>query len=306
VDTRDSDDASVWKVNEDTAWVQSVDFFTPVVDDPYDFGRIAAVNALSDLYAMGARPLFALNIVAFPVQRLPLNVLHSILEGAGSVAREAEILILGGHTIEDNELKYGMVVNGIAHPDRILRNSGAQPGDLLVLTKPIGTGILSTALKRDRLSPGSFDPVIRSMTGLNRVPADFFPDFNIHAVTDVTGFGLLGHLLEMVRASKVSARVYSDRVPVFQGVEDSVKAGMIPGGSQQNLDFINAHVRWEGKVERNRRIVLADAQTSGGLLISLPAGEAGDYLAKIRRAGCQDASIIGEILEAGERSLIVQ
>jgi cysteine desulfurase len=305
VDARDSDDATVWKINEETAWVQSVDFFTPVVDDPYTFGRIAAANALSDLYAMGARPLFALNIVAFPVHRLPLDILHRILEGAGSVAGEAGIYILGGHTIEDNELKYGMVVNGIVHPGRVLRNSGAMPGDQLVLTKPLGTGILSTAMKRDRIRAEWMDSLIRSMTSLNRVPADIFPKFTIHAVTDVTGFGLLGHLLEMARASRVSARVYSDRVPVFPGVDESIKSGMVPGGTRQNLDFAGAYVRWEGNLAMDRRIILADAQTSGGLLISMPGAEAEDYLSRIRESGCHDATIIGEIIEPADHFLIV-
>lgn len=306
VDARDSDDATVWKMDAETAWVQSVDFFTPVVDDPYDFGRIAAANALSDLYAMGAIPLFALNIVAFPVQRLPLNVLHAILEGAGSIAREAGIYILGGHTIEDNELKYGMVVNGIVHPEKILFNSRAKPGDLLILTKPIGTGILSTALKRGRIQDEWLDAVVRSMTSLNRIPAEIMSRFPIHAATDVTGFGLLGHLLEMVRASRVSARINMDKVPVFQGVEDSIKAGMIPGGSLQNLEFISAHTSWDADLSRDQQIILADAQTSGGLLISVPDSDAEKFLTEIRQAGCPLAMIIGEIIEPSDRYLIIQ
>ena len=305
VDARDSDDATVWKLDEKTAWVQSVDFFTPVVDDPSTFGRIAAANALSDLYAMGARPLFALNIVAFPVRRLPLEVLHRILEGAEEIAAEAGIYILGGHSIEDNELKYGMVVNGVVHPEKILRNSGSRPGDRLILTKPLGTGILSTALKRNRIRPEWMDPLVKSMTGLNRIPAGKFPDYSVHAVTDVTGFGLLGHLLEMSRAGKVSARIAADQIPVLPGVEESVRSGMVPGGSRQNLDFVEASVRWERELAGEMRIILADAQTSGGLLISLPAGEADDYLAEIRAEGCRDAAIIGEIVEKAGHAIIV-
>lgn len=306
VDNRDSDDASVWKMDEKTAWVQSVDFFTPIVDDPYDFGRIAAANALSDLYAMGADPIFALNIVAWPVQRLPLEILQTILEGAGTIAGEAGIHILGGHTIEDNEIKYGMVVNGTVHPGKILRNSGAMPGDSLVLTKPIGTGILATAHIRNRIQDDWINAAVRSMTALNRIPAEISARFTIHAMTDVTGFGLLGHLLEMAKASRVSARVYMDRVPVFDGVEDCIRTGMIPGGSRQNLEFVSAHTRWDSDLSGNQRIILADAQTSGGLLISLPDQEAETFLEEIREAGFSYAMLIGEITDAADPYLIVK
>jgi len=306
VDASDSDDASIWKTNADIAWVQSVDFFTPVVDDPYVFGTIAAANALSDLYAMGATPLFALNIVAFPVQRLPLHVLHTILKGAESVAAEAGIHILGGHTIEDNELKYGMVVNGSVHPDKILRNSGARPGDVLILTKPIGTGILTTALKRELLNKEWLAPLINSMSDLNKIPASFFPEYPINAVTDVTGFGLLGHLLEMLKASRVSACVFADSVPVFEGVSDSIKAGLIPGGSLQNLEYVNDSVKWKESMRRDEKIILADAQTSGGLLISIPAKEAEEFLSKIIKAGCSKAGIIGEITEQADLPILIR
>jgi selenium donor protein len=305
VDARDSDDATVWKLDDETAWVQSVDFFTPVVDDPFSFGAIAAANALSDLYAMGATPMFGLNIVAFPVKRLPLSVLHTILEGAQSVAAKAGIHIVGGHTIEDNELKYGMVVNGRIHPDRILRNSGARPGDALVLTKAVGTGILSTALKRGSLNKKWLDQLVESMTELNQAPAELFTGYDIHAVTDVSGFGLLGHLLELARASQVSARVHSGKVPFLAGSENSAKNGMIPGGSLHNLEYVNNHTGWETELPRDKRILLADAQTSGGLLVCLPANEAGSYLDAVRKAGCTRAEIIGEILDRGRDPLIV-
>ncbi|MFC2098397.1 selenide, water dikinase SelD [Bacteroidota bacterium] len=305
VDARDSDDATIWKIDSETAWVQSVDFFTPVVDDPFRFGQIAAANALSDLYAMGAEPLFALNIVAFPTHRLPLHVLHQILEGARSVAMEAGIHILGGHTIEDSELKYGMVVNGRIHPDKILRNSGAKPGDKLVLTKSIGTGILATALKRDSLKKEWEDPFLDSMTQLNRDPARLFNQFQVNAVTDVTGFGLLGHLLEMARASHITARIISDSVPVFKGVTESIKSGMVPGGSMQNLDYVNEYTSWGVDVSRDRQIILADAQTSGGLLISLPEKEAGNFLTEVRKTGCPNAQIIGEIVSPTDSVLII-
>ncbi len=297
VDTRDSDDATVWKLDDETAWVQSVDFFTPIVDDPFSFGAIAAANALSDLYAMGATPLFGLNIVAFPVKRLPLSVIHTILEGGRSVAGLACIHIVGGHTIEDNELKYGMVVNGLIHPDRILRNSGAKPGDALILTKAIGTGILATALKRGSLNKKWLDQMVESMSSLNRIPAEIFPRYDVHAVTDVTGFGLLGHLLELARASQVSARINFGSVPLLEGAKDSARNGMIPGGSLQNLEFVSNHVDWKTELSREQKFLLADAQTSGGLLVSLPETEAGKYLSEVRQAGCPRAEIIGEIIE---------
>jgi selenium donor protein len=306
VDARDSDDASVWRIDADTAWVQSVDFFTPVVDDPYDFGRIAAANALSDLYAMGATPLFALNIVAFPVKRLPLTVLDTILQGALTVADEAGIHILGGHTIEDNELKYGMVVNGTVHPEKILRNSGSVPGDAIILTKPIGTGILSTALKRGRLQKEWEAALVGSMASLNRIPARILPAYPVHAVTDVTGFGLLGHLLEMARAGNVSAVVYQKKVPVLKGVRESIRTGMIPGGSMQNLEFVEEYTGWEGDdLTQDGKMILADAQTSGGLLIALPGQDASGLLEKIRKAGCPRAEIIGKIIEPSDRHLYI-
>jgi selenium donor protein len=305
VDTSTSDDASVWKINDETAWVQSVDFFTPVVDDPFSFGAISAANALSDIYAMGATPLFALNIVAFPVQRLSLDVLHTILQGAQSVADEAGLHILGGHTIEDPELKYGMVVNGLVHPTKIIRNSGARPGDKLILTKPLGTGILSTAMKRVGLTEELAGALVGSMKSLNKIPADLFPEFTIHAATDITGFGFLGHLLEMLRAGNVSAKISSSSIPAFEGVDEFLKAGLVPGGSRQNLDFVNPKIDWESGITLDAKLLLADAQTSGGLLISLPAEEASTYIEKVREAGCTDAKIVGEIIEKTGKDIFI-
>lgn len=293
-----SDDASVWRAGPDLAWVQSVDFFTPVVDDPFTFGKIAAANALSDLYAMGAIPLFALNIVAFPSHRLPLDILHRILEGAYEMAREAGISIVGGHSIEDPELKYGMVVSGRVHPGRILRNTGAIPGDALILTKPLGTGILATALKRDRLRKDYRNALIQTMKQLNRPPEGVFEKFDIHAVTDVTGFGLLGHLYEMVKGSEVSARVNYESVPQLKGLQESIIEGMVPGGSMQNLEFIDQYTFWESGLSKERRIVLADAQTNGGLLIAVPSTEAEKLNEALKEAGFTYSSVIGEIGKA--------
>jgi selenide,water dikinase len=300
VDARNSDDATVWKIDQQTAWVQSVDFFTPVVDDPFTFGAIAAANALSDIYAMGASPLFGLNIVAFPVKRLALSVLDEILRGALSIADKAGIYVLGGHTIEDNELKYGMVVNGKCHPDRILRNSGARPGDSLILTKPLGTGIMTTALKRGVLAEDHYHALVEVMTSLNDILANLTARFKINACTDITGFGLLGHLLEMVRASKVSAELMADQVPLIRGVRQYLQAGTVPGGTLQNLAYTEPYVlRKEGTAE-SLITLMSDAQTSGGLLISLPAETAANLLDEIRNGGAVEAAVIGSIVPVSD------
>jgi cysteine desulfurase NifS/selenium donor protein len=306
VDIRDSDDATVWKVDENTAWVQSVDFFTPVVDDPFTFGAITAANSLSDIYAMGARPVFGLNIVAFPVKRLSLEILDEILDGAQSVARQAGIHMLGGHTIEDNELKFGMVVNGIVHPSRIVRNSGAKPGDVLILTKAIGTGILSTALKKGALGEDEYQELADSMSSLNKTASEAMMAYPVNACTDVTGFGLLGHLLEMLRASDVEAEIVSSQVPMLRGVKKHLAAGIFPGGSKQNLDYTDPYTKWANHIDRDLKLCLADAQTSGGLLISIPEEEARKLLIDIRKAGCPKAEIIGSILPGSEIAIHIR
>jgi cysteine desulfurase NifS/selenium donor protein len=306
VDARNSDDATVWKIGEDTAWVQSVDFFTPVVDDPFTFGAIAVVNALSDIYAMGATPLFGLNIVAFPVRRLALSVLDEILQGALSIAEKAGIHILGGHTIEDNELKFGMVVNGKCHPDNILQNSTAQPGDALILTKPIGTGIMTTALKKGILADDHYHDLVDVMTGLNNVLSDILPSYKVNACTDITGFGLLGHLLEMVRASKVSAELMADKVPLIKGAMEYYQAGTIPGGTLQNLSYAEPFLQWKKGTTDGTKTLLADAQTSGGLLLSAPQEKARKLLEMIHKGGSTRASIIGRILPASDFSIIIK
>ena len=305
VDARNSDDAAVWKIDEDTAWVQSVDFFTPVVDDPFTFGAIAAANALSDIYAMGATPLFGLNIVAFPVRRLALSVLDEILQGALSIAEKAGIHILGGHTIEDNELKFGMVVNGKCHPQRILQNSLAQVGDALILTKPLGTGIMTTALKRGILADDHYHELVDVMTSLNNILSEILPRYKVNACTDITGFGLLGHLLEMVRASKVSAELMADKVPVIKGVREYLQAGTVPGGTLQNLAYAEPYLQWKESTTENIKTTLADAQTSGGLLISSPQENAGNLLEELRKEGATKAAIIGRIMPTSDFSIII-
>ena len=305
VDIRNSDDATVWKMDENTAWVQSVDFFTPVVDDPFTFGAIAAANSLSDIYAMGARPLFGLNIVAFPVKRLSLEILDAILEGAQSVVRKAGIHVLGGHSIEDNELKFGMVVSGIVNPSRIVRNSGAIPGDSILLTKAVGTGILSTALKKGVLAEDDYLGLAESMSSLNKTASEIMATYPVNACTDVTGFGLLGHLLEMLRASDVNAEVTAGKVPLLSGVEQQLSGGIYPGGSQQNLDYIEPFTEWDSHISQDIKLCLADAQTSGGLLISLPENQAANLLKDLINAGCSKSQIIGTIRHKPDKTAYI-
>ncbi|MFC2114637.1 selenide, water dikinase SelD [Bacteroidota bacterium] len=299
-----SDDAAVYKLTDDIALVQTVDFFTPIVDDPYQFGAIAAANALSDIYAMGAKPIFALNIVGFPDNRLPESVLKQILKGAEDKAKEAGIFILGGHTVEDPEPKFGMVVSGTVHPEKIWTNARAQIGDVLILTKSIGTGVLSTALKRNLLNPEQEKMLISSMSELNARAAEIALNYPIHACTDITGFGLLGHLSELTRASKVTAEINFETVPFFEGVFELAASGCIPGGSKNNLDFVKDRI--EFKIERSEveKLVLADAQTSGGLLFSLPENHAMALLDELK-ANKIKANLIGRIVRKIDREIRV-
>jgi cysteine desulfurase len=290
-----SDDAAVYRINENQAIVQTVDFFTPVVDDPFEFGAIAASNALSDIYAMGATPLFALNIVAFPTSRLPLKVLHDILAGAKSVANEAGIFILGGHTIEDYEPKFGMVVSGLVHPDRVIRNSTALTGHLLVLTKPIGTGVLSTALKRGMLDNEQEKALYNNMRLLNRKASEIMLKYRVSACTDITGFGLTGHLKEMIESSGKGAEIIASHVPVLPGAYDFAAQGLIPGGTRNNLNFVESIVNYSGRISESLRILLSDAQTSGGLLIAIASEDTGDFIQKIKDSGNNVACVIGKI-----------
>ena len=290
-----SDDAAVYKLNEDTALVQSVDFFTPIVDNPFEFGAIATANALSDIYAMGAKPLFALNIVAFPVNRLPIKVLQEILKGAKSVTDEAGIFILGGHTIEDNEPKFGMVISGIVHPSKILRNSTAKPGDLLILTKPLGTGILSTALKRNMLTIQQKNALYLTMRKLNKQDAEIMLKFRVNACTDITGFGLLGHLKEMTEASGVTAELNSSSIPQLDGALDFASQGIIPGGTINNISYTKNSVQFQGEVNIALQTLLADSQTSGGLLISVCPEDSEALCNEIKSAGNPYVAIIGRI-----------
>ncbi len=293
-----SDDAAVYRLSDDLALVTTVDFFTPIVDDPFEFGAVSAANSLSDVWAMGGRPLFALSVVAFPSRRLPLSVLERILAGAAEVAREAGIEILGGHTVDDTEPKFGLAVTGVVRPDRVVTNAGARPGDALVLTKPIGTGVLATAVKRGLAGEEAARRLVTTMRTLNRAAAETMVEVGVSACTDVTGFGLLGHLREMAAASGVDAEIEAASVPLLPDVRDLAAADGVPGGSLENLEHVAPHVDFAPGLSRVDRLLLADAQTSGGLLIALPEERCEALLSTLRARGVTDALRIGRI--AGE------
>jgi selenide,water dikinase len=296
VDASTRDDAAVYRLAPDRALVATVDFFTPIVDDPYDFGRIAAANALSDVYAMGATPLLALNLVGWPRGNLPLEMLGDVLRGGQDVAREAGVLVLGGHSVDDPEPKYGMVAIGEVHPDRIVTLARARAGDVLVLTKPIGTGVLTTALKRDLATAAELAPAVTSMTTLNAGAARAMLAVGVHAATDVTGFGLLGHLHNMLLASGVAAELEARAIPLLARAADLAARGAVPGGTQRNRDALAAHVRFAAGVDEATRTLLYDAQTSGGLLLAVPADRAAALVAALERERTPIAARIGRIV----------
>ncbi len=273
-----ADDAAVVHLGGEKYILQTVDFFTPIVDDPYQFGQIAAANSLSDIYAMGGTPLFALNIVGFPINELPKSILSEILQGGADKAAEAGITIVGGHSIDDKEPKYGLVVTGEVEKNKLVRNNGALPGDVLILTKPLGTGIISTAIKKEKASEKQINAVVESMSALNKAAADAMNGLDIHAVTDVTGFGLLGHLREMCLASDVSAEINFKNLDFLKGVRELAEAGVVPGGTKRNLDFVKEDVNFDESLSDVEQLLTADAQTSGGLLIAIPEKSVPDYI----------------------------
>ncbi|QDU23993.1 selenide, water dikinase SelD [Urbifossiella limnaea] len=296
-----ADDAAVYRLTADTALVLTTDFFTPIVDDPRDFGRVAAANALSDVYAMGGKPLAALSIVGFP-DTLPAAVLGAILAGAHEVAAEAGAAIVGGHTIKSEEPIFGLAVTGTVHPERVLSNAGAQPGDALILTKPLGLGIITTAAKNDRDSRGAITEAIGVMTTINRAASEVFAAHGAHALTDVTGFGLLGHLRNMTAASGVTADVWAARVPVLAAAREYVSAGIAPGGTRANLAFLADWVSYAADVPDTDRLLLCDAQTSGGLLAAVPDADA--TLRALADAGVTGA-VVGRISGRGAGRITV-
>ncbi len=300
-----ADDAGVYRISDELALIQTVDFFTPIVDDPYWFGQIAAANALSDVYAMGGTPKTAMNLVAFPVKDMELSVLRQIIQGGLDKLTEAEVVLIGGHSIEDQELKYGLSVTGIVHPAKVLTKKNLRPGDRLVLTKPLGSGIVNTAIKAAMASAELTDKATRLMAALNRDAADVMLNFDVGACTDVTGFGLLGHLAEMVLGSGTSAKIYADQVPVIAEALEFAAMGLIPAGAYKNREFRESMITIADSVGRSRQDVLVDPQTSGGLLISVSARQAEALVVDLKNAGIEDAAQIGEILSDAREKIYV-
>jgi selenide,water dikinase len=294
VDAASRDDAAVYRLSDEKAIVATVDFFTPIVDDAAAWGAIAAANALSDIYAMGATPLFALNLVGWPRGKLPYELLGEVIRGAGEVAAQANCLMLGGHSVDDPEPKFGMCVIGEAHPGRLLTNANAQPGDRLVLTKPLGTGILSTALKRGAIDEAAMAAAIHSMRTLNDRAARAALQHGVRAATDVTGFGLLGHLGNILNASGVGADIELEAVPVFEGARELAANGVVPGGTERNLEAAG-QVKWGAKVTPADRFLCVDAQTSGGLLLAVNPSEIDDLVQDLKREGTLANAVIGTI-----------
>jgi selenide,water dikinase len=302
-----ADDAGVYQIAPDQALVQTVDFFTPIVDDPYTFGQIAATNALSDVYAMGGRPLTSLALVCFP-EKADLDILERILAGGLSKMIEAGCTVIGGHSIRDEETKFGYSVTGLVHPKKILANEGAKPGDALIFTKALGTGVISTAIKKGKAEPGWIDAAIDSMTTLNKAAAEVVTQANdqrpttndgspVHAMTDVTGFGLIGHARELALASKVALRIFSKEIPILPGALECIRAGYIPGGLNNNREFAECLVGYEAPVSAETKALLFDPQTAGGLLISVAAEDRDALVRELQKTGVP-ARHIGEVIES--------
>jgi len=301
-----ADDAGVYKISDDLALIQTVDFFTPVVDDPYMFGQIAAANALSDVYAMGGVPRTAMNLVCFPAKEMDLSVLREIVQGGIDKVKEAGCVLIGGHTVEDKELKYGLSVTGVVHPDRVLTKGALQAGDRLVITKPLGTGIVNTAIKAGLASQAVTDRVTRQMAALNRQAARVMDGFSVHACTDVTGFGLIGHLAEMVEQSGCSVRIESAAVPRIEEAIEYAAMGLIPAGAYRNREFRAKMVHRGPAVKLSVEDLFYDPQTSGGLLICAAEELAGPLVSALTAAGVEDAVPIGEVLDGPEERIFIE
>jgi len=301
-----ADDAGVYRINNDLAIIQTVDFFTPIVDDPYRFGQIAAANALSDVYAMGGEPKTAMNLVAFPLKQMDIGILRSIIEGGIDKLKEAGVVLIGGHSVADNELKYGLSVTGFIHPDRILTKKNMKEGNRLVITKPIGTGIVNTAIKRGAASEETIESVTRVMSALNRDAADVMTRFPVNACTDITGFGLLGHIAEMVEGSGVGVELKADMIPVFEEARGFAGSGMMPGGLHNNRKFRENMVEFDASVDLFMRDVMFDPQTSGGLLISVEEESVGTLLAGLREKGIPVSANIGKVVSGVGEKIIVK
>lgn len=297
-----SDDAGVYKISETVALIQTVDFFTPIVDDPYDFGRIAAANALSDVYAMGGRPITAMNIVCFPINELDKSILKEILKGGAHVVQQAGAALVGGHSVEDPEIKYGLSVTGVVHPDEVRTNAGARPGDDLILTKPIGTGIIATAIKADMAEPDLERKIIEIMATLNKEAAEIMSRFPVNACTDITGFGLLGHALEVAQASRMEMHLHARSVPLIKEAMEFASMGLVPIGTHKNRNFCRKALQVSDAVDPILLDILADAQTSGGLLISTPEGNA--LLKALQEEGISEATLVGKVAAGHETGIL--
>ncbi|KPK77821.1 MAG: selenide, water dikinase [candidate division Zixibacteria bacterium SM23_73] len=291
------DDAGVYKIRDDLALVQTVDFFPPVVDDPYDFGAIAAANSLSDIYAMGGKPLSALNLLGFPPKSVPLWAVDRILRGGAEKAQEADVVIIGGHTLKTKEPLYGMAVTGTIHPDKIISNANAKVGDSLVLTKPLGIGLITTAIKKEQVEEKWVAEAVKVMTFLNKFASEAMLDVGIDACTDITGYGLLGHLYELIHASKVGARIYLSKVQVIDFAWELAQQKIVPGGTLANLKFIDDKVDWDKEITEEAKLILSDAQTSGGLLIAVAKEKEQKLLDGLISKGVPNPVVIGEIIE---------
>ena len=300
-----AEDAGVYKLSDDLAIIQTLDFFTPIVDDPYTFGQVAAANALSDVYAMGGRPLTAMNIVCFPVKTMDMSVLREILAGGLDKLHEAGVTLVGGHSVEDQELKYGLSITGVVHPQKVVLNTGARVGDRLILTKLLGTGIINTALKGGVADEAAVAKSVRCMVTLNNKASELMMTAEVHACTDVTGFGLLGHACEMIEGTDVGMMIRSSDVPFFPEAKELAEMGMTPGGLHRNRDFRMNMVEIGDSVPQFMSDILFDPQTSGGLLISVPASEAESLLERMHREGIEEAAIIGEVTAEPRGRIIV-
>lgn len=306
VGTNTADDAGVYQITDDLAIIQTVDFFTPILDDPYTFGQVAAANSLSDVYAMGGTPVTVLNIVGWPKGSFPLSVLTDILRGGQDKVTEAGAVVAGGHTCIDRELKFGLSVTGLIHPDKIITNAAAKAGDRLILTKPLGMGVITTAIKQGRGSGALAERVGGIMKTLNKKAAEIMRNYKVNACTDVTGFGLMGHLHEMMIASGVQARLFYSQIPILPEAYDFTGPETVPGGSKGNLNFLKPHVRLSPDISEEQSILIHDAQTSGGLIICVEQSDAADLLATLHAEGVSDASLIGQVGEGEKGRIIVE
>jgi selenide,water dikinase len=305
VGTETSDDAGVYQLSEELAIINTTDYFTPIVDDPYDYGAIAATNSLSDVYSMGGIPKTALNITCWPKDQLDLGILHDVLRGGADKVKQAKAVSLGGHTVTSQELMYGLAVTGVIHPDRIVRNFGAKPGDALVLTKQLGVGILTTGLKFNKISETVLPEIVESMARLNASASEVMQQHNVHACTDITGFGLLGHGFEMAQGNGVRLDLFADKIPVFDGASQLVKKKTYTRAYAANTKFLDGVVTFDPEVSEEMRHVLMEAETSGGLLFAVPESEASEAVAELHGRDCPEAAVVGRVAESAKAEIHV-